>query len=416
DGHDYSEVTNSHYVAIENSKPIINIITPEPGSILINETDSLDFSVEATDPDGDLLLIKWRLDKTTVSDSEYYLFETDHKSNGSYDLNLTIQDIGKNSFTLSYIWKITVRNTNRLPEVEVREPIVKDPKVIEDTPLKFLIVESDPDDDDTLTINWYIDEVHAQTSGSSFSYTPVHADVGERVVKIVLTDGTDTVEYSWNLTVEPKQVKEEEKGPLGLDWDVWGILMEIIVVSATGVLAFIGYRRLRKKKGALKIYLDEIEEIAKLKDKDPSKYETKLNDLEERINTEFREGNMEDLHFLMLQELIASKRGEHRRETVSRKFRSLPQGIAKNLDEMLEDGKISRDEYMAFATTMKESKSLTPFEKRELSKMISKWEVEDKGTVSEDPLTKKLKPKEKVEMAEWEDDDNDWDKDELDEE
>jgi hypothetical protein len=407
DGTDFSYEISSHYIIVENTKPQINSISPVPGPMEINETEWIEFTIDAVDPDGDLLLYKWKLGKTTVSDDEYYNFTTDYLSQGKYILNLTIQDVGTNSFAISYLWEITVTDVNRLPTIEVIEPITPDPKMKEDTSLKFQIAAHDPDvyDVSKLEFTWYFDTVVAQTSGNSFTYFADYAAAGEHVVTVVVSDLKDSTEYHWNLTVEDVveiQGTEKEEGALGLSWDLWGILLEIVVLLSTGVLAFIGYRRLSKKKGALKVYMEKIEDISKLKNKDPTKFERKLNEVEVQINTEFKEGKIEDLHYLMLQEIITSKRGDVRRAEVSRKFQSLPKGITENLDDMLKDGKITKEEYMAFVSTIQKSETLTPYERQELSRMVEKWEVEDTVNGKEEKLTERLKGKEKIELDEWE--------------
>jgi parallel beta-helix repeat protein len=407
DGTDYSYEISSHYIIVENTKPQINSVSPVPSPIEINETKWIEFTIDAIDPDGDLLLYKWKLGKTTVSDDEYYNFTTDYLSSGIYILNLTLQDVGTNSFAISYLWEITVTDVNRLPTIEVIEPITPDPKMKEDTSLQFQIAAHDPDPYDVknLLITWYFDDVVAQSSGSTYTYHADYAAAGDHVVTVVVSDLKDNVEYSWNLTVEnvvEVEETEKEEGALGLSWDLWGILLEVIVLSSTGILAFIGYQKLRKKKGALKIYMVKIEDISELKEKNPAKFEKKLNELEEQINKEFKEGKIEDLHYLMLQEIIASKRGDVRRAEVTRKFQSLPKGIADNLDDMLKDGKITRDEYIAFVSTIQKSQTLTPYERQELSQMVEKWEVEDTGDLEDDKLTRRLKGKEKVELDEWE--------------
>ncbi|UCE73574.1 MAG: right-handed parallel beta-helix repeat-containing protein [Methanomassiliicoccales archaeon] len=389
DGVEFSEGNSSHYIIIENSKPVINSITPQPAQLVINETESLEFFVDAHDPDGDILLFKWRLDKSSVGDDEFYQFTTDYESDGTYTLNLTVQDVGEKSYTLSYEWDITVNNVNLLPQIEVLEPITKNVKMKEDTSLKFMIDESDPDPDDTLQITWYFDDVVVQTSGTSYTYFADYAAAGDHVVTAVVSDGTDDVEHSWNLTVADVAAEEF----LGLNYDLWGILLEVLVIAATGFLAFIGYRKIRKKKGALKTYMAEIDEISAGLYEDPEEYERKLNELEEKINSEFKEGNIEDLHYLMLQEIIASKRGEVRKAEVSRKFEKLPEGVVKDLNDMLKDGKISREEYESFVATISMTKALTPYQKKELSKMIEKWEVKDKGSVEEEAAAEKVEPK-----------------------
>ncbi|MCK5561107.1 MAG: hypothetical protein KAJ51_10955, partial [Thermoplasmata archaeon] len=188
DGEDWSAEVDSHYVAIENSKPVVSTLQPTPGQIVLNEMESVEFQVDANDPDGDLLLYKWRLDKTSVSDDEYYLLSPDYDGAGTFTLNLTIQDVGEKSYTLAYEWNIVVNNVNRNPQLDVLEPLTKDPKMKEDTSLKFRIDESDPDSEDTLDITWYFDDVVAQEGGSSYTYHADFAAAGDHEVKVVVDD------------------------------------------------------------------------------------------------------------------------------------------------------------------------------------------------------------------------------------
>jgi polyhydroxyalkanoate synthesis regulator phasin len=96
----------------------------------------------------------------------------------------------------------------------------------------------------------------------------------------------------------------------------------------------------------------------------------------------------------MLQDIISGRRGEARKAEISQKFDRLPEGVVKNLDEMLKDGKISKDEYEGFVATISKTTTLSPYEKKELSKMIGKWESED-GSLPEEtpPPPEKTKPK-----------------------
>ncbi|UCE73572.1 MAG: right-handed parallel beta-helix repeat-containing protein [Methanomassiliicoccales archaeon] len=395
DGEDWSKSYSSYFVVVQNSKPIVTAINPSTVQLTINETESLDFSVDAEDPDGDFLLFKWKLDKATVEDDEDYTLETDYESAGTYTLNLTVQDIGENSFALFYEWEILVEDVNRMPQIGGQQPVEKEHTMKEDTSLKFTIEGSDPDSEDIPQVTWYVDDVAAQTGGGSFTYHPDFTAAGDHVVRAEVNDGTDIVDHSWDVTVEDVSEKEEgEERMIGLTWDQWGIILEVFVIAGTGLLAFIGYRKIRKKKGALKVYMSEIDEISENKDEDPIGYENRLNELEAKINDEFKEGNIEDLHYLMLQEILTGKRGEVRRAAVAQKFEGLPEGVTNELDEMLEDGIISRAEYERFVATMSQTQSLTPDQRKELSRMIEKWEVEDKDIVTEEAPLEKAKPKE----------------------
>jgi hypothetical protein len=400
DGIESSEIISSYYVEIENSKPKLVNLNPSVGEINIQETESYDFQVEVEDPDGDWLLIKWRIDKTTVSDSDFFKFETGYESAGTYILNLTVQDLGENSGTLYYEWTIIVADVNRPPQIEVNEPTELEPKIREGDSLKFNIDESDMDLEDTPQITWYFDEGVAQSGGSSYTYAADDLASGDHVVKAVVNDGEDSVEYTWNLSVaDVTEIKEEL---IGLSYDAWGLILAIISGLAAISLFLFGFYRVRKKKGALKTYMAEIDEISTTKVEDPVEYDYKLTELEGKIHNEFQNGHIEDLHFMMLQDIISSRRGEARKAEISQKFDRLPEGVVQNLDEMLKDGKISREEYEGFVATISKTTTLSPFEKKELSKMIGKWEVED-GELSSEQQTvvqsePELEPQPEVQM------------------
>jgi hypothetical protein len=391
DGIEESDIISSYHIQVENSKPLLLNLSPEVGEINLEETDSFEFFVETEDPDGDWLLIRWRIDKTTVSDSDYYKFETSYESAGTYVLNLTIQDLGDNSYTLSYEWTINVANINLPPQLEVKEPTVNNPRMKELDSLKFIIDESDPDLEDTPSVTWYLDGGVAQSGGSSYTYAADDLAAGDHVVKAVVDDGEDSVEYSWNLSVA--DVVDEKEEFLGLSYDAWGLIMAVISGLAAILLFLFGFYRVKKKKGALRIYMTEIDEISTTSEEDPMEYEYRLNEVEDKINSEFKSGHIEDLHYLMLQEILTTRRGEARRAEISQKFDRLPEGVVKNLDEMLKDGKISRNEYEGFVSTISKTTALSPFEKKELSNMIEKWGVEDEDLPKDESPSDKVKPK-----------------------
>jgi hypothetical protein len=284
-----------------------------------------------------------------------------------------------------------VDNVNLPPQIEVREPTINNPKMKEGDSLKFIIDESDPDLEDTPQITWYFDDGVAQSGGRSYTYAANDLAAGDHVVKAVVDDGEDSVEYVWNLSVaDVAEVKEEL---FGISYDAWGLIMAVISGIAAILLFVVGFVRVKKKKGALKIYMTEIDDLSSQKEGDPGEYEHKLNELEDKINNDFRDGHIEDLHYLMLQDMISSRRGDVRKATISEKFEGLPEGVTKELDDMLKDGKISHEEYEGFAATISQTKSLTPDQRKELNRMIEKWEVEDKESIDEDSTTKKVKPK-----------------------
>jgi hypothetical protein len=380
DGEDYSDEMDSFFVEIGNSAPVVLNTTPDLGELIeISETESYSFDVDVRDPDGDILLIKWRLKGGGVTEGDSYLFETDYTSSGDYNLTLTVQDVGENSFIFYYYWDITVLDDNRDPEIEVREPTTTSPRIKEGDSLKFIIDSSDPDEDDDPQVTWYFDDEVAQSGGDTYTYAADDLAAGSHRIKAVVSDGEDSVEYEWDLSV--KDVAEEEL--FGMSYDAWGLILALISGLAAILLFLFGLFRVRKKKGALKTYMAEIDEASVTKDQDPVEYDYALSEIEEKINSDFRAGHIEDLHYMMLQDIISSRRGEARKAEISQKFDRLPEGVVKNLDEMLKDGKISKEEYEGFVATISKTTTLSPYEKKELSKMIGKWESED-GSLPDD--------------------------------
>jgi parallel beta-helix repeat protein len=395
DGESYDEITSSHYVVIENSKPQLKSVLPVLNQLFINESESLEFQVDVVDPDGDLLYYKWKLGKTTLSDDDYFLLETDYQSAGSYVLNLTIQDIGENSGTLFHEWIIVVNNINLIPQIVILEPTSKNPKIKEGESLRFIIDESDPDSEIPPSITWILDGEVAQSGGSSYTYAADDLASGTHEVKAVVDDGIDSAEYAWDLSVQ--DIVSEEF--LGLSYDAWGLIMAILSALGAILLFLFGFYRVRKKKGRLKEHMVEMDLILS-REKDPGIIEDTLVELEDKINQEFSQGKLEDLHYHMLQDIIIAKRGEARKAEITSKFGRLPQRIINDLDEMLKDGKISQLEYQGFVATISKSESLSPAQKEELSKMIGEWEDEDKDATEGEPPEEKDESEEKPEKSE----------------
>jgi hypothetical protein len=237
DGSNWSEENTSASVEIANSPPYVTEISHNTSPIVINETEVLDFYVLAEDPDGDFLLMNWTLGGEKVEDDEDYLFDTDYDDAGIYPLTLTIQDVGEESYILFYSWEIIVKDVNRIPEITVIQPIDKFVTLKEDTSLEFSIVASDPDAEDILHITWYLDDMVVQSEGSSFTYYPDFTAAGKHEVKVVVSDGKEEVEHTWNLEVE--DVTEPFSDPFLSSSDLFSLLFIFAIIFIAIVIVIV---------------------------------------------------------------------------------------------------------------------------------------------------------------------------------
>ncbi len=93
---------------------IIADIQPVPGEVTINENDTIHFSVDASNPDGNALSYLWELAAAPVSTADTYDFTTGYASAGNYTVDLTVTNTVTASDT-SFSWNIIVNNVNQAP-------------------------------------------------------------------------------------------------------------------------------------------------------------------------------------------------------------------------------------------------------------------------------------------------------------
>jgi hypothetical protein len=362
--------------------------------ITLIETETLEFQVSSEDNDGDTLSYRWTLDGRIVLfeegvSSSIYLHKTDYDSEGEYILRLVISD-GDDTYETT--WNLNVQKKNRLPEITVVEPEGKSASIREKETLDFAITKSDADGDD-LEVKWYIDGVLVYEGSDKYSFTPDYSSTRNRIVvaEVSETESGANSTFSWDIAVADVVEEDDREELFGLSYDAWGLIMAIISGLGAILLFLFGFYRVRKKKGRLKEHLVEMDQILS-DDEDPDVIEDKLVNFETQIREEFSQGKLEDLHFLMLEEIIASRKSEVRKAEVTQKFGRLPKSVLQDLDKMLDDGNITKEEYEDFIGTISKSESLSPAQKEELSKMIGEWEKEDKD--GEKRKGAKEKPKE----------------------
>ncbi|MBN1970587.1 MAG: DUF5011 domain-containing protein [Candidatus Delongbacteria bacterium] len=206
----YNETLNySWSIIVENvDRPIVvNSILPNNGGLVtINETEQIDFAIDAYDPDGNILAYNWKLDGIIVSNISTFTFETDYSSVGNYVLTLDVTDQTKKKFveknTLpTYTWQIVVNNLNQNIVVTNLSPNTGNVEIDENESLHLIFEGYDPDGS-VLSYSWKVDNVGVSTN-SEYVFTTDYNTAGSYTINLEVVENLDneTLNYQWNLTV-----------------------------------------------------------------------------------------------------------------------------------------------------------------------------------------------------------------------
>ena len=183
--------TSQDILIIINKKeesPTIDSFNPREAAVLMKETESIEFNVEASDLNKDKLSYSWKLDGAEVGADKYHTFKTTYDDSGSHTMKADISD---GVSTSTQLWSVTVENINRKPILEEISNIK-----IKDTETAIIKPEaSDPDKDEiSFTIS---DPV-----GDDGVWETTYDDSGEYTVTVTASDGTDSVSQDVMITVE----------------------------------------------------------------------------------------------------------------------------------------------------------------------------------------------------------------------
>jgi nitrogen fixation protein FixH len=186
------QLTTSQDVLIivtkKEEEPTIDSFEPEDSLIVIKETESIDFSVDASDLNRDELSYSWKVDGIEVGGGEAYNYKTTYDDSGAHTIKVDVSD---GSSITSQLWSVTVENVNRKPVMEEIQPIeVKETETVTIKP-----VVTDPDGDE---ISFTISE----PVGDDGIWETTYDDAGEYTVTVTASDGTDSVSQDVRVVVE----------------------------------------------------------------------------------------------------------------------------------------------------------------------------------------------------------------------
>ena len=178
-----------------NAPPVITVVSPLQGNLTIGEGDSVDFSVELYDGDGDDLSIMWTVDGRPAQNGlPDFRFRTDYSSNGTYEVRISVSD---GYWTVNRTWRLEVLDVNRPPALEWGPD--RDAAINETEKVSFWAVVSDPDGD-PIGLNWSLDGVRVSNQ-TSWEYISDFNSSGTHIVAVSAFDGRDATVHNWTVTV-----------------------------------------------------------------------------------------------------------------------------------------------------------------------------------------------------------------------
>jgi hypothetical protein len=133
-----------------NVEPFITGWAPR-GDMSILETQSLEFSITASDPDkADHLTISWSVDDAVAFVGNPFTFETDYRSAGVHRVTASATD---GDATATHTWTVTVDDVNRLPQAAIDSPRDQS-EYMEGQAIKFSARSATDPDNETLSFSW----------------------------------------------------------------------------------------------------------------------------------------------------------------------------------------------------------------------------------------------------------------------
>ena len=176
----------------KEESPSIDSSKPVEGAFVIDETDNVQFSVEASDLNRDALEYTWKLDGVPVSSDYNYEYQSTYDDAGPHTVKADITD---GTSSASRIWSMDVVNVNRLPVMSMLEDVhARETDVI--------TIAVDAEDEDRDNIDYSISDSRFEQDGNVFTWETDYSSAGAYEVTVKASDGQDTTEQTINVVVD----------------------------------------------------------------------------------------------------------------------------------------------------------------------------------------------------------------------
>ena len=192
---DSESTTSRDVLIIVNKKeepPAIDSAKPIESGLTVDEMQSIDFIVEASDLNKDPLTYAWKLDGNDVGKENKYTYQTTYEDSGTHTVKVDVSD---GTSSTSKIWSVNVKNVNRKPVLEK----INDIKSKETDKITITALATDDDKD---KITYSISDKRFVQEDNVFTWQTDYDSSGTYEVTVSANDGQDTTQQKLTITVE----------------------------------------------------------------------------------------------------------------------------------------------------------------------------------------------------------------------
>ena len=190
------ESTTSRDVLIivkkKEEAPTIDSAKPIESGLNIDETQSIDFSVEASDLNKDTLTYNWKIDGADVGTENKYVYQTTYDDAGTHTVKADVSDGLSNT---SKIWSVNVKNVNRKPVLEKLNDIA-----VKETDKVVITALATDDDKDPITYS--ISDKRFKQEDNVFTWETDYDSAGTYELTVGASDSQDKAEQTFKINVE----------------------------------------------------------------------------------------------------------------------------------------------------------------------------------------------------------------------
>jgi len=177
-----------------NKNPVIKSLNLSSQTMRVDE--SIDMSVQASDPDGDKIGYSWSVDKGQISGSGANITYQAPSKAGTYEIKVLVSDGNGGKVTTTKEIQVASNDSPVINSVTLNPTIIQ----VEET-ATITVDASDPEGD-SLIYAYSVSNGSISGTGSSVTYT-APSSTGTYTIEVTVSDGSNNVSTYKEITVTP---------------------------------------------------------------------------------------------------------------------------------------------------------------------------------------------------------------------